>query len=58
MAGKKSKRNTISQTRGFLYMLGRLLGDVSAAKKGTAGKRIARRAAGRATGRTLRRMFR
>ncbi len=44
--------------RGMLYALGKLLGDVNAIKKGTVGKRIARRAAGRLTGRGLGRLFR
>ena len=45
-------------TRGMLYKLARLLGDASAAKRGTVGKRIARRAVGRATGRAIGRLFR
>ena len=45
---------SIGKTRGFLYTLARLLGDVNAVKKGKVGKRVARRAAGKATGRTLR----
>ncbi|GFP21262.1 hypothetical protein HKBW3S43_01123 [Candidatus Hakubella thermalkaliphila] len=48
----------INKTRGFLYWLARLLGDVSAVKKGTVGKRVARRLAGRATGKMLRKLFR
>lgn len=44
---------SIGKTRGFLYTLARLLGDVNAVKKGKVGKRVARRAAGKATGRTL-----
>ncbi len=47
----------IGKTRGFLYWLARLQGDVSSVQKGKVGKRIARRAAGRATGRTLRKLF-
>ncbi|MBY8831952.1 MULTISPECIES: hypothetical protein [Bacillus] len=38
---------SINKTRGFLYGLSRLLGDVNAVKKGTVGKRIVRRAAGK-----------
>lgn len=45
------KKDPISQTRGLLYGLAKLLGDVSAVQKGTVGKRIARRAAGNVTGR-------
>ena len=48
---------SISKTRGFLYWLARLLGDVSAVKKGRVGKRIVRRAAGKGAGRIMRRMF-
>lgn len=43
--------------RGFLYWLARILGDVNAVKRGTVGKRIARRAVGRATGKALRKLF-
>ena len=48
----------ISKTRGFLYWLARLLGDVSAVKKGQVARRVARRLAGKAAGRALRRLFR
>jgi hypothetical protein len=48
---------SINKTRGFLYWLARLLGDVNAVKKGKVGKRIARRAAGKVTGRGLRNLF-
>ncbi len=57
MAGKKGKKNSISQTRGFLYTIARLLGDASAVQKGRVGKRMVRRAAGRSAGRTLRRLI-
>jgi len=43
--------------RSFLYKLARLLGDVNAVKKGRVGKRVARRAAGRMTGRGMRKFF-
>ncbi|WP_419918825.1 hypothetical protein [Candidatus Poriferisocius sp.] len=49
---------SINQTRGFLYQLARLLGDINAAKKGKMGKRVARRLVGRATGRGIGRLFR
>ena len=49
---------SINRTRGFLYWLARLLGDVNALRRGRPGRRIARRAAGRATGRGLGRLFR
>ena len=47
----------MGKTRGILYMLARLLGDVEAVKKGKVGKRVARRATGRALGKGLRRLF-
>jgi len=49
---------SINKTRGFLYWLARLLGDINAAKKGKIGKRIGRRVVGKATGRTMRKLFR
>lgn len=48
---------TVSALRSLLYALARLLGDVNAVRRGTVGKRIARRIAGKATGRTLGRLF-
>ena len=42
-----------TKTRGLLYLIARLLGDVNAVEKGRVGKRIARRAAGKVTGRGL-----
>ena len=48
---------SINKTRGFLYALARFLGDVNAVKKGTIGKRIARRAVGKITGRAIGRLF-
>lgn len=45
-------------TRGILYALARFLGDVNAVKKGRVGKRVARRIAGKATGRGLGKLFR
>ncbi|SDH72931.1 hypothetical protein SAMN05192534_11052 [Alteribacillus persepolensis] len=47
----------IHQLRRILYKTARILGDINAAKRGTMGKRIARRAAGRQTGKLLRRLF-
>ncbi len=43
--------------RSFLYALARLFGDINAVKKGKVGKRVARRTAGRITGRGLGRIF-
>lgn len=57
MAGKKRIKSTIGQTRSILYSIARLLGDISAVKKGTVGKRIARRTLGKATGRIFGRIF-
>lgn len=37
--------------RGWLYRIGRGWGDVDAVRKGRVGRRIVRRAAGKATGR-------
>ena len=48
---------SINQTRGFLYWLAKLLGDVNAVKRGRVGRRVARRAAGKATGRGLGKLF-
>ena len=49
---------SITKTRGLLYHIARLLGDASALQKGTVGKRVARRAAGKLTGRGLGKLFR
>ncbi len=48
---------SINKTRGFLYTLAKLLGDVNAVGKGKTGKRVARRAAGKATGKMFRKLF-
>jgi hypothetical protein len=48
----------MGSTRGILYKLARLMGDVNAVKKGKVGRRIARRAAGKAVGRSLWKLFR
>lgn len=45
-------------TRGFLYALARFLGDLNAVRRGTVGKRIGRRIAGKITGRGLGKFFR
>jgi hypothetical protein len=49
MDGAASSRDELT-TRGLLYTLARLMGDVSAVKKGTVGKRVGRRVVGKATG--------
>lgn len=43
--------------RGFLYWLGRLLGDINAVRRGRIGRRVGRRLYGKATGRLARRLF-
>ncbi len=49
---------SISKIRSMLYRIARMLGDVNAILRGTVGRRIGRRAAGKVTGRWLSRMFR
>jgi len=44
-------------TRGWLYFLAKLLGDINAVKKSKVGKRIVHRTAGKATGKGLRKLF-
>ena len=51
---------SIHKTRGLLYRIARLLGDVQAISSGNpqkAAKRAARRVTGRATGRAMRKLF-
>jgi hypothetical protein len=55
---KAKGRISVNKTPGFLYLLAKLLGDFQAARKGRIGKRIARRAAGRATEKGLGKLFR
>jgi hypothetical protein len=43
--------------RNALYKVARLMGDANAVKKGKAGKRVARRAAGKVAGRSLGKLF-
>jgi hypothetical protein len=52
------RRWTMTKLRSLLYALARLLGDVQAIRKGRVGKRIARRACGKVTGRLFRGLFR
>jgi hypothetical protein len=54
---RKRKGLTINKTRGFLYLLAKLLGDMQAVNSGKVGKRIGRRIAGRITGRGLGKLF-
>lgn len=48
---RNKKKITIGKTRGFLYWLARILGDVSAVKNKRVKKRIYNRALGKITGR-------
>ena len=51
---------SINKTRGILYKLAKLLGDISAVsigKPGKAVKRISRRATGEATGKLFQKLF-
>ena len=43
--------------RGWLYFIGRLLGDANAVKKGRVGRRVGRRLAGKGTGSLFRKLF-
>lgn len=49
---------SINRTRGTLYRLARILGDVQAVRRGRVGKRVARRVVGRSVGRGMGRLFR
>lgn len=49
---------TLGQLRSLLYFAGRVLGDVQAVRRGTVGRRLARRLAGKVTGRALGALFR
>ena len=55
-----AERQTMAFTksRSFLYTLAKFLGDINAVMRGKAGKRIARRIAGKATGRGIGKLFR
>ncbi len=48
---------SINKTRGFLYRLARILGDLNAVQRGRIGRRILRRSAGKITGRGLGKLF-
>jgi len=49
---------SINRTRGSLYKLARILGDVQAVKRGRVGRRVGRRVAGKYLGRGMGRLFR
>lgn len=48
---------SVNKTRGLLYMLARILGDINAVQKGRVSRRVGRRVTGRLTGRGMRRLF-
>ena len=48
---------SINKIRKALYLFARILGDINAVKRGTVGKRIARRTVGKVTGKMLGRLF-
>ena len=58
MPFSRSMVKDVSSLRSLLYTLARLLGDYQAVKKGTVGRRIGRRAAGKVAGRGLGGLFR
>ena len=58
MARRRGSGPSINKSRGFLYQLARILGDVQAVKTGRVGRRVGRRVTGRATGRAMRKLFR
>lgn len=54
---KEVKYMNINKLRSFLYKTSKYLGDVNAVQKGTIGKRIMRRAAGKASGKLMKKIF-
>lgn len=50
-------KETTVGLRSNLYKAARIMGDINAVKKGKVGRRIGRRAAGKLTGRGLRKLF-
>lgn len=46
------------KTRGWFYLIAKIMGDISAVRKGRVARRIGRRVAGRVAGKGLGRMFR
>jgi hypothetical protein len=48
---------SINSIRNILYKTAKILGDINAVQKGKIGERIVRRAAGRASGRLLQKLF-
>jgi hypothetical protein len=56
--GRPASWRVVATTRGILYTLARLMGDVDAVKKGIVGNRIGRGFVGKMMGRGIRRLFR
>ncbi|WP_177194770.1 hypothetical protein [Alteribacillus iranensis] len=48
---------SLNKIRRTFYFISRILGDINAVKRGTIGKRIVRRAAGKQTGKMMRKLF-
>ncbi|WP_199256749.1 hypothetical protein [Alteribacillus sp. YIM 98480] len=48
---------SINKLRSALYKTAKILGDINAVKRGTVGKRVGRRIAGKGTGRLLGKLF-
>ncbi|MGD6974937.1 hypothetical protein [Bacillus altitudinis] len=53
----KERKMNINKIRSLLYKTSKYLGDVNAIQKGTIGKRIMRRAAGKASGKLMKKIF-
>ncbi|OLP63097.1 hypothetical protein BACPU_34970 [Bacillus pumilus] len=47
----------INKIRSALYKISKISGDVNAVQKGTIGKRVMRRAAGKASGKLMKKIF-
>lgn len=47
----------ITKIRSLLFKTSKYLGDINAVQKGTIGKRVMRRAAGKASGKLMREIF-
>ena len=55
---RRKRSASVGGIRSFLYTLARLLGDVNTVQRGRVGRRIVRRAAGKGSGRAMRKLFR
>ncbi|MEI4790280.1 hypothetical protein WAX46_08150 [Bacillus sp. FJAT-53060] len=54
---QKELKKNINKIKSALYKLSKILGDVNAVQKGTIGKRIMGRAAGKASGKLMKKIF-